>query len=311
MTLIIAGHDKRPCISNLLDSEPAKLEMVSTGLFFAADSTITSTGPGAHTLAKDYTKVHSRPIKIWVPHIVDGWISGYQQVKYQSGCVFALSGGTLFAQHVVNKLMEALTNLVFVYSFEESTSADPVFKIGSRLAALDPDQGFHKVPAEFDFEEFNNYGNFVHERALTTILKRSIDYTLNSLAKELLNFNNVHMFRTHYAFGFYSSVEDHHYLYQYTTNVRMIDEQEEFVIETKLIPEDEVAVLGMSERFLEPAQEMFSRHLAANLSPAQLMFGYLNFAIEQCKSEKPRPIDKPSYLYLFCKGTLQKVQVAK
>ena len=315
MTLVIAGyeHSKSMDYSDLAEDHSITYtpKMEPDGLFVVADSAITSHA-GGRTLLNGFRKIHRLEAKLWKPYFQpNGSFSGYREVYETRPLFVAFAGSTLTAQHILNSITTHLSELRISCEKEYVNDAIQYNVIRScQKNPLSPEG----TPVEWDNNTFLNRD---FERLLTgEVIAKTIEYSINdalqSASRYKLSMDEFNAMHTELVSGVWCPVSKRHELYVYRMASKPGDDEALVAYTQKeLVPETEVAVLGMRKMFESLAQHEFSKAMLSFTSPAYAMFDFLNNAIDQVKNSGSKEIDKPMTLWCLKEQSLTRKKYLK
>lgn len=256
MTIVVAGYNYGENIWRESDGDDAHKAMRQEGLFAVADSIITSHSSKGHSpLLSGFKKIKEVQIKLWQPYFVGGQFRSYNSVYQQTECFVAFAGSTLTAQHVIDLISNHLANLRIDY--ERATCIDPpkylVKKNCDSNTLISNGNG-----SLYDREMFNSETDF---RGLLTgayicdVVEHSINKALSSARKHKLDQAALAEMYTEFILGVTCPASQKDYLVKFKMDKRLNDDSVyEVFARSYRVPEGEVAVIGMSERFEASAQ---------------------------------------------------------
>ncbi|EAQ96083.1 hypothetical protein [Congregibacter litoralis] len=300
MTLIITGHNFERGFAWGEKDPPLEPK----GLFIASDSAITDSN--GKTLLGGFKKVYAIPIRVWMPYFIGQHFHNYQSIHYQSECFVAIAGSTLTAQHVVNLITEHLGNLQITHFQPRDGKKEGYCVV--RHCAENP---LKIRPGTDAWDEGmftdNDLTNVVEGVVIDEAIEHSINVALKSARKYKLDEDSFRQMYTELAIGYHCPSSHEHKLFAYKNKHELNEEgvYEAFAQKEEVL-QGKVAVLGMAARFSDSAQQCFDEALVSRKTPAQAMFEYLNFAIDEVRSEGPSAIDRPSVLRHFQDGKLKR-----
>lgn len=308
MTLIIAGHDHTTALDYYSfgrHPSPNPKKMEKNGLFCVADSAITS-HRGSRTLLNGFRKIHFLEAKLWAPEFYpDGSFNTYLNVHETRNLFIAFAGSTLTAQHILNTITEHLSSLRISYTRKEDTGRIQYCVI--RHCQKNPLNG--PEPAYWEDDTFlrEDFENLLTGKIISEIIEHSMNHALRSAASYKLSLEEFNSMRTEIVAGFWCPVSRCHELYVY----RMLSKQGDDGVlsaytEAALVPPDEVVVLGMRTEFDQNAQLAFKEALASQTPPSQVMWSFLESAIDTVQDRESKEIDRPTVLKKLLKNEINK-----
>ncbi|MGO3891107.1 MAG: hypothetical protein ACTJHW_09035 [Paenalcaligenes sp.] len=111
MTLIIAGYK-----NNRFWGEDQYDEIFIIGDTLI--STLNAATGERDRLIDIYKKIRQTTVSVWSPSIRDGYFEGYHSVAANSACAIAFAGSTLTFEHILNGIVDHLTQLRYTFSEE-------------------------------------------------------------------------------------------------------------------------------------------------------------------------------------------------
>lgn len=130
MTLVIAGHMFDRTLagdvwSNRNSKRKSRAAQTSepSGIFIAADSTISTNGTHPQTLLSGFRKIYEVRATLWQPYFIGEYFKGYRTEHSSCQLLVAFAGSTLTAQHYLNSITTHLQNLRI--SHRERTIGQP------------------------------------------------------------------------------------------------------------------------------------------------------------------------------------------
>lgn len=296
MTLIIAGYEYSKSTNFLLYAEegvvPPPPSMDLDGLFVVADSAITA-HKGGRTLLNGFRKVHCIEAKLWKPYFMpDGSFKDYLEVYDTRQLFVAFAGSTLTAQHIINSITEHLSNLRISYRRENEIGTIRYDVIRHcQLNALFSDLSYWDDDTFLD----SDFKELLTGEVIANTIEYSMNEALRSATRYKISIDEFNAMQTELVAGIWCPVRKRHELYLYRMlRKRGADGVLVAYTESSLVPENQVAVLGMRNQFESGAQNAFNNALSSFTSPAILMYEFLNNAIDQVQNSGLKDIDRPT-----------------
>ena len=236
--------------------EADDFSIVDKGIFSIADSAITSSA-GTKTLLTGFRKVYDMEIKLWKPDFYpDGSFNDYFHIYQKVPFILGFAGSTLVAQHIMNSISGHLEELRI--SCEETVQGEPIkYKINlpcehnlvanpSMLTLWDDDTFLDR-----DFE------NLLSGDYISNAIEHSINHALESAKKHRLCMKEFQQMYTEIFCGFYCPTLKKHQIYIYRMQSKIEENSFEVFTKKEQLKKDDIAVLGMRNRFEEKVNEIF------------------------------------------------------
>ena len=283
MTLIVAGRSLR---KGVLGEESTLLD----GLFAASDTSITD---GSTILVSGFKKVIEMPIRVCRPVFNGEMSNGYYGFRYAGFCFLAFAGSTLVAQHIVNSITNHLGNLY------------PVLDGETYKLAMPCEERLHlrRGIGDYDYSMFldSDLDPLLTAEFVCRVVSHSIRACLEKAKQHDGMKKNFRAFSSDFILGMRCPRSREYHLYQY--NLVKSQSGEVDVLTTEM-PRDEVAVIGMHQRFSTEAQECFTSAVREGRSTADEMHAFVARAIEDQNSIGVFKIGMPCALYMYDGGNL-------
>lgn len=308
MTLIVAGYEYAKSVdySKYLEDEAKTYdpEMELEGLFVVADSAITD--PNGKTLLNGFRKTYEIDVKLWKPNFTpDGSFHNYIEVFETNKIFISFAGSTLTAQHIINSITTHLGKLRISYRRPEDKS---IAYAVVRHCQSNPLEN-NSSGSAWDDDTFLNrhFEGLLTGDLIASTVEYSITEALTSASKYKLELKDFEAMHTELIAGVWCPVNRRHQLYVYRMESKR-DNDGVLVPYTRkrLIPENEVAVLGMTKEFERQAQEAFEISMSSLTSPAQGMLEFLREAIKSIESQGKKGIAFPMSLTTLRRHYLKK-----
>jgi hypothetical protein len=295
MTLVIAGyeHEKSIDFSSFADdAKPYVPEMNVDGIFAIADSAITS-HQGGRTLLNGFRKVYEIEAKLWKPYFMpDGSFRDYLNI-YESRDIFVgFAGSTLTAQHILNSITEHIGKLRISYARENGDG--PIRYKVIRHCAVNPLSTSEVSYWDDDTFTDRNFEGLLTGTVIADFVEYSINNALRSASSYKLSMEEFQAMSTDLVCGTWCPYAKRHELYLFRMKSKRGEDGVLFAYtEKQLVKENEVAILGMNNRFGAMAQDKFNAALSAYISPANEMYKFLENCIDEVQDEGSKEIDRP------------------
>lgn len=293
MTIIIAGHYFRQTLD---EYEPQ-------GLFVASDSAITAPAShGRQLILSGFRKVYPIPVKVWKPYFLGDSFHSYRDVYFRSECLVAIAGNTLTAQHVLNCIIEHLSQLRVTCKRGTNGAAQYVIV---RHCQENP---LLDCPAASRWSDDmflpQHYDNLMSGEIIEQVVEYSINEALRTARKYKFDEAALNSLRTEFALGLHCERSRTHRLLTFTVEfVSAPDGILRCSVSKTTVEPGVVAVLGLHD-IAEEAQSQFERALATYSDTANHMFSFLNEIINKERDSQTHRVDHPSYLRKFENGVL-------
>ncbi|WP_052185113.1 hypothetical protein [Methylotenera versatilis] len=322
MTLVIAGHElaKDPWDSVWGDEEKKRTtskgqeapKLKASGLFVVADSVITSMGSqGATPILSGHRKIHEITIKVWKPYFVGRYFKSYSSTFLESNCFIAFSGSTLAASHAINTVTEHLKKLEISYKRNENFS-NPGNYIVQRHCQYnllkDP-----KDPTSWGEDTFldSDFKGIVTADFLADTIEHSLNIALSSVRKYCISQQDLNNMHTDFVVGIYCPCKHTHHLYTYRMQSKTVNGVIEVYFNRQEMLQNQVAVLGMRKKFEDSAQAKFEAATKAGNSTGEMLYQFLNSAIDEVEASRSYTISRPSIHIELFEGKFKKVNLTK
>lgn len=295
MTLIFAGYEHKKSLdfSSFSDDAPPYVpEMEVCGLFAIADSAIT-TLQGGRTLLNGFRKVYEMEAKLWKPYFMpDGSFRSYIEIYERREFFVGFAGSTLTAQHILNSISEHLGKLRISYSREENRG--PIKYEVIRHCQANPLNSAEASYWDDDTFTDRDFEGLLTGSVIADFVEYSINNALRSASSYKLSMEEFQAMHTDLICGLWCPYKRRHELYLF----RMMNKQGEDGVlfaytEKQLVKEDEIAVLGMRNRFEVSAQKKFSESLSNLKNPSGEMYRFLEECIDEVQNDGSKEIDRP------------------
>lgn len=316
MTLLIAGYTFDPALDytfnfdeagSAADSAPqpgtaaaiARRETEPSGIFVAADSTITS---GTETLLSGFRKIYPVAVKLWQPYFVGDFFRDYLQVCMETEIVVGFAGSTLTAQHCMNGLAEHLSKLRISCKPSPHGSIEYVVLMDCEPNSL-RDAGMRWGDDTFTSADAKG---LLTAEYISNVILHSLKGSLSSARKYKISPSGFQTLLTPFVAGIRCPVTQRFHLYAF----RMVPETavEDGVrhvrVEKHVVPKDTVAVLGLTKEFEAGAQSAYTSARDTGNATEFAMFEFLNDAIDKVTGRGEKSIDRPAVLKVLDRNGL-------
>lgn len=308
MTLIVAGYEYAKSVdySKYSDDEAktSDPEMELEGLFVVADSAITDAN--GKTLLNGFRKTYEIDVKLWKPNFSpSGSFHNYIQVFETNKIFISFAGSTLTAQHIINSITTHLGKLRISYRRSEDGS---IAYTALRHCQNNPLEQ-NSSGSKWDGDTFLNrdFEGLLTGDLIACTVEYSITDALTSASKFKLEMDDFIAMHTELVAGVWCPVKKRHELYVYRMESKRDDDGVLVAYTQKrLIPENEVVVLGMRKEFENQAQEAFNNSLSAFIAPSQEMLKFVRESIKSVEAQGKKGIALPMSLVTLKRHYLKK-----
>lgn len=298
MTLIVAGYEYAKSVdySKYLDNEaePSDPTMEIEGLYVVADSAITDAN--GKTLLNGFRKTYEIDVELWRPSFSPGGsFHSYTQVYENNKIFISFAGSTLTAQHIINSITSHLGKLRISYRrSQEGSIAYTAIRHCQKNPLEQNTSG--STWDDYTFLDRDFEGLLTGELIASTI-EYSITEALTSASKFKLELKDFEAMHTELLAGVWCPVNRRHELYVYRMESKR-DDDGVLVPYTKkrLVPENEIVVLGMQKQLESQAQEAFKKSLSAFTPPSKELLNFVRDAIKNVEAQGKKGIAFPMSL---------------
>ena len=295
MTLVVAGYNFEENPFREIDNIKEITGVRAEGLFAVADSIITSHSLNGHSpLLSGFKKIKEIPVKLWQPYFIRENFKSYNSVFLDFECFVAFAGSTLTAQHVIDLISNHLATLRIDFQ-SGNFQNDGEYVVKKRC---DPNNliqdGHSSVYGDDMFIPEKHYHGLLTSEYIAEVVEHSINKALSSAQKYKLDKKSLREMYTEFILGVNCPSTGSDLLVKYKMNQRMNTEgMFEVFVESQQIQEDEVAVIGMSDRFNELAQNIAKDTIKKGLSLKNEMTSFVKNAIDEVNDEGSFQIAMP------------------
>lgn len=303
MTLVIAGYMfDNPTAGYVWPSSTAKRKSNAaqtaepSGIFIAADSTISTNERPPQTLLSGFRKIYEVRATLWRPYFIGGYFRGY--VTEHSSCqlLVAFAGSTLTAQHYLNSITTHLQNLRISHRQRTIGQLEPIEYMVRLECETNPVEG----GGVFDDDTYtpNDMQAFkLTADDLARAIQHSLEHAMRSAKKYKLDRQGFDSLNTPFVAGMRCPTTTKYRLFKFdileTSNP---GEPLSLSIEMTEVTPNQVAVLGMGGHFDQRAQEAYNSALAAKSSTQQACFDFLQDVIAEVRETGSKAVDLPAFL---------------
>ena len=295
MTIVIAGYNFRENPWRELDNIKERTGVQQEGLFAIADSIITSHNSNGHSpLLSGFKKIKEIPIKLWQPNFVGQSFQGYSSVFMQLECFVAFAGSTLTAQHVIDLISNHLATLRIDYDRKDCTSPPEYLVKKSCDANTLIRNGSSSLYGDDMFVPEVHYNDLLTGEYICEVVEHSITTSLKSAQKYRLDEQALREMYSEFILGVTCPVSRKDHLVKFTMDRKLNHEGVyEVFAKSERVPEGEVAVIGMNNRFGESAQTAAREAIAVGESLRRKMETFVLDAIKEVNDEGSFQIAMP------------------
>lgn len=303
MTLVIAGFMfDNPNAGYVWPSSTAKPESRAeqtskpSGIFIAADSTISTNGTPSQTLLSGFRKIYEIRATLWQPYFTGEYFKGY--ITEHSSCqlLVAFAGSTLTAQHYLNSITTHLQNLRISHRERTIGELEPIAYMVRLVCETNPVEGEGKfsddtyTPA--DMRTFKLTAD-----DLARAIQHSLEHALRSAKKYKLDRQGFDSLNTPFVAGMRCPTTMKYRLFRFDILETSIPgEPISMSVDMTEVAPNQVAVLGMGGHFDQRAQEEYNRALVDNRSTQQACFNFLQVVIDEVQQTGSKAVDLPAVL---------------
>lgn len=277
--------------------DPEDVQLEISGIYFAADSAITS---GGKTLLNDFRKIYPVRVGLWRPYFAGGIFRGYAEEFLKFDVAIAFAGSTLSAQHYLNVITKHLANLRISYK-KGCASIKYTVLLDCQENPLESG-GYAKF--EDDTFLYTHFKGILTAEYISTVVLHSIKKGVSSARQYKLSEDEFKSLFVEMALGVECPSTKKHHLYKYTMKSFVNNGLNDVDVVVEEVGCNEVIVLGMSEKYKDDATDMHNNIKKSGVSAAMGMFDYLNNIIEELNRDGDKRIAKPSILKIYKSGKL-------
>lgn len=285
------------------------IRIIDKGVFAIADSAITTSG-GTKTLLTGFRKVYDMKAKLYKPDFApNGSFRSYSYIYTELSFIVGFAGSTLVAQHILNSISGHLENLEI--SFKEKNNFEPIqYKIN-----LPCEKNILKNPpiyTEWDDSTFldSDFENLLSGEYISTAIEHSINHALKSAKQHRLHMEEFKQMYTDIFCGFYCPVLKEHQIYIYRMKSKLEDGIFEVYTEKEKLEKDNIAVLGMRNRFEEKVKKYFlEEYEKNNPNVTQVLIDLMDTCITEVLVDGTFEINKPIVYKSLDRGRIKKVNI--
>lgn len=315
MTLVIAGFMfDDPTADYVWPSSTAKPKSRAaqtskpSGIFIAADSTISTNGRLPQTLLSGFRKIYEVRAILWRPNFTGGYFKGYSIEHSSCQLLVAFAGSTLTAQHYLNSITTHLQNLRISHRQRTIGQFDPISYMVRLECETNPLEG-GGVFSDDTYTPNDMQAFQLTADDIARAIQHSLEHALRSAKEYKLDRQGFDSLNTPFVAGMRCPTTMKYRLFRFDILETSIpgDPLSMSVDMTEVAP-NQVAVLGMSGRFDQRAQEAYNSALVANRSTQQSCFDFLQDVIDEVQKTGSKAIDLPAVLKtLDARGVTKKL----
>lgn len=267
-----------------------------SGIFVAADSTISTIGSPSQTLLSGFRKIYEVRATLWQPYFIGEYFKDYRTEHSSCQLLVAFAGSTLTAQHYLNSITTHLQNLRISHRQRRIGQLEPIGYVVRLECETNPVESggvFNDdtyTPA--DMAAFQ-----LTAEDLARAVQHSLEHALRSAKKYKVDKQGFESLNTPFVAGMRCPTTTKYRLFRFdileTSNP---GEPLSMAVDMTDVAPRQVAVLGMSGRFDERAQAAYDSALAANRSTQKACFDFLQEAIDEVQNAGTKAIDLPAVL---------------
>ena len=315
MTLIIAGYTFDPALDYTFsfdeagsmsdpapqpgtEKPPARRETEPSGIFVAADSTITS---GTETLLSGFRKIYPVAVKLWEPYFVGDFFRDYLQVRMETERVVGFAGSTLTAQHCMNGLTEHLSKLRI--SCKPSQHGPIEYAV---LMDCEPNP-LHDAGMSWGNDTFTSAdaNGLLTAEYISNVILHCLKSSLSSARKYKISPAGFQTLLTPFVAGIRCPATQRFHLYAFKMDSETAaNGMLQVRVEKQLVSKDTVAVLGLIKEFEADAQTAYASARASGNATEVAMFEFMNDAIDKVTGRGDKGIDRPAVLKVLGRNGL-------
>lgn len=303
MTLVVAGYMfDDPTAGYAWPGSAAKRKSCAarasepSGIFIAADSTISTTGSPSQTLLSGFRKIYELRATLWQPYFIGEYFKDYRTEHSSCQLLVAFAGSTLTAQHYLNSITTHLQNLRISHRQRPIGQLESIAYVVRLECETNPVAGGGVFSDDTytpdDMEAFRLTAD-----DLARAIQHSMEHALSSAKKYKVDKQGFGSLNTPFVAGMQCPTTMKYRLFRFdileTSNP---GEPLSMSVDMTEVTPLQVAVLGMSGRFDKRAQAAYDSALAANSSTQKACFDFLQEAIDEVQNTGSKAIDLPAVL---------------
>lgn len=306
MTLVIAGHMfDRTLAGYVWSNRNSKRKSRATqtsepsGIFIAADSTISTNGTHPQTLLSGFRKIYEVRATLWQPYFIGEYFKDYRTEHSSCQLLVAFAGSTLTAQHYLNSITTHLQNLRISHRERTIGQPEPIKYVVRLECETNPVEG----GGAFDDDTYTQKDMQAIQLTaddLARAIHHSLEHALRSAKKYKVDQHGFDSLNTPFVAGMRCPTTMKYRLFRFdilaTSNP---GEPLSMSVAMTEVPPTQVAVLGMGGNFDGRAQVAYNSALAANRSTQQACFDFLQDVIDEVKTTGSKAIDLPAVLKML------------
>ena len=283
MTLVIAGFSY-----DSFDQE---------SIYFATDSVITTPHMGlSRVLLKGFKKVIEVPIRIKLPLFQRNSFYRYYGNHSETICTIAFAGSTLVAQHLINSITNHLSELY------------PTYTQGCYRLAMGCEKSLH-LCGDYDVEGISGDPMFTKEHLNSLLnpqyISEVVEHSISAVLAMVKTYSDISVnfgpYQAEFILGIYCPQDRQYCLYTY----EIVEDNESGAIVMKnQIDKKSIAVIG-AKKFESEALSIISEENSL-FKADEKIFKFLNDTIDSENSQGNITIGKPTALFNFRQGSLNK-----
>lgn len=267
-----------------------------SGIFIAADSTISTNGVPSQTLLSGFRKIYEVRATLWQPYFVGEYFRGYKTEHSSCQVLVAFAGSTLTAQHYLNSITTHLQNLRISHRQRTIGQTEPIAYMVRLECETNPVEG----GAVFSDDTYtpNDMQAFrLTADDIARAIQHSLEHALMSAKKYKLDRQGFNSLNTPFVAGMRCPTTRKYRLFRFAILETSIPgEPLSMSVNMTEVTPNQVAVLGMSGSFDQRAQAAYNSALVANSSTQQACFSFLQDVIVEVQKTGSKAIDLPAVL---------------
>lgn len=303
MTLVIAGYMfDNPAAGYVWPSSTANRKSRATqtsepsGIFIAADSTISTNGRPSQTLLSGFRKIYEVRATLWRPYFIGGYFKDYRTEHSSCQLLVAFAGSTLTAQHYLNSITTHLQNLRISHRQRTIGQPEPIEYMVRLECETNPVEG-GGVFSDDTYTPNDLQAFQLTADDLARAIQHSLEHALRSAKKYKLDRQGFDSLNTPFVAGMQCPTTMKYRLFRFDILETSIpDEPLSMSVDMTEVTPNQVAVLGMSGHFDQRAQAAYNSALVANRSTHHACFDFLQDVIDEVQKTGSKAIDLPAVL---------------
>jgi len=319
MSLLFVGYDFEKVnfkeIKQMYKKEGEEVDdsddfhIADKGIFSIADSAITSAG-GTKTLLTGFRKIYDMELKLWKPSFYpDGSFNDYFNIYQTVPFIIGFAGSTLVAQHIMNSISGHVEKLKI--SCDETEQGEAIkYKINlpcEKNLVVNP-----SIMTLWDDDTFldRDFENLLSAEYISNTIEHSINHALKSARQHRLSEEEFNQMYTDIFCGFYCPIQREHQVYIYRMKSKMTEGIFEVYTEKVKLEKNDIAVLGMRNRFEKKAKNIFLEEFEKdNPNITKVLIDFMDKCINNVHADGSFEINRPIVYKTLDKGRIKKVNI--